>query len=410
VVEKPLAIGIVGAGTAGAAAATFLARAGHRVDLLECVPNPGPVGAGITLQPTGQYALARLGLREHVESHGARIDQLVATRRGGKPLVNLPYASVDPRLYGVGIHRGVLFQALFDAAKATTANVTCGVKIDKSIVRGETRVLVDDKGVEHGPYDLIIAADGSVCELHADAPRVKTKPYPYGALWYVTDDVDDHWTKQHTLHQAVDGAQHMLGFLPTGRTPGGTQRVVSLYWSIRADRVDAWRAGGLSAWRDQVLRVDPRAEAILDTVKDLSRVVFSRYRDVDMWPWHGDRIVFLGDAAHAMSPQLGQGANLALMDAMTLADCIASEPSVPAALECYSRTRRRHLAFYQFATRALTPMFQSDSKVLGWLRDVVFPHSRWFSPLRYRMVRAMCGIDRGIIRGPMKIADLLAPG
>ena len=308
-VEHPLSIGVVGAGTAGAAAATLLARAGHTVDVLECVPEPGPVGAGITLQPTGQRALARLGLLAEVEARSARIDQLICVRRGGKPLVNLAYADVDSRLYGLGVHRGVLFEALFAACKASGARVTCGIKITRCEQRDGKRVLHDERGTEHGPYDLVIAADGSVSELHVDAPRVTSKPYPYGALWIVVDDTFG-WTEQRALHQAVDGPQHLLGFLPTGIAPGRERNVVSLFWSLRVDQHDAWRAAGLAAWRTQVLRVDPRAEGILDKVSTLDSVLFSRYRDVAMYPWHADRIVFIGHAAHATSPQLGQGANL----------------------------------------------------------------------------------------------------
>lgn len=404
--DRPLQIGIVGAGTAGSASAILLARAGHRVTVLECVAEPRPIGAGITLQPTGQLALARLGLLDAVEARGARIDRLTCRRRGGKVLVDLPYADIDPRLYGLGIHRGVLFETLFAAARAAGATIHCGVKIARSERAGDARVLIDERGEHHGPFDLVIAADGSVCELHAEAPRVRSRPYPWGALWLVVDDPGI--SADRTLHQVVEGARRMLGFLPTGMAPGRDAPVISMFWSLRADQLDGWRARGLAAWRDEVLGLDRRAEPILDTLHDLEPVLFSRYRDVAMYPWHGDRIAFLGDAAHAMSPQLGQGANLALVDAVGLADAVAASPDdVPRALAAYSTARRRHLGFYQFATRALTPLFQSDSRVLGWLRDRVFPHSRWFGYFRRRMVRCMVGIDRGLLRAPMPLADVL---
>jgi 2-polyprenyl-6-methoxyphenol hydroxylase-like FAD-dependent oxidoreductase len=122
--------------------------------------------------------------------------------------------------------------------------------------------------------------------------------------------------------------------------------------------------------------------------------------------WHGERIVFIGDAAHATSPQLGQGANLALWDAMCLADAFADRGEPAAALAAYTAMRRRHLNYYQLATRALTPLFQSDSRVLGWLRDLVFPTSGWLPPLRRRMVRTMAGLDRGIVRRPIPLDEL----
>lgn len=130
--------------------------------------------------------------------------------------------------------------------------------------------------------------------------------------------------------------------------------------------------------------------------------------------WHGERIVFIGDAAHATSPQLGQGANLALWDAMCLADSFVDRGEVAAALAAYTALRRRHLNYYQLATRALTPLFQSDSRVIGWVRDLVFPTSRWLPPLRRRMVRTMAGLERGIVRRAIPLTELrrlaLPPG
>ncbi len=404
---NPRTIAIVGAGTAGASVGTLLARAGHRVVVFERVADPKPVGAGITLQPTGQATLVRLGLFDAIRARGAHVDRLHVRKRSGGVLMDLPYAAVDPELWGIGIHRGVLFETLFGALRASTAEIRCGVAIAKTELAADGRYLIGDDGARHGPYDLVVAADGGVCELHHAATRVRSTPYGWGALWIVAEDPGGTFTNARTCAQIVDRAHHMLGFLPTGLGPRGDKPMVSLFWSIRADRVEAWRAAGLAPWRDTILGFEPRAEPILDTLNGrLDGVLYSRYHDVAMWPWHGDRLVFLGDAAHATSPQLGQGANLALIDAVTFADCFAATDDVSAALAAYSAARRRHLNYYQFMTRALTPFFQSDSRVLALLRDLTFPVSRWLSPLRRRMVRTMCGIDRGILRRPIPIAEV----
>lgn len=397
-------IAIVGAGTAGSASAIALARAGHEITVFEQVADPRPVGAGITLQPTGQAALAALGLLERVLDHGARIDRLTCTRRGGAPLISLSYGSVHTALFGIGMHRGVLFELLFSTARTAGATMHCGVRIASSPCDRDGRWLVAEDGTRHGPFDLVICADGSVCELHGEAPRVHTRPYPWGALWIVADDPGI--ARTHTLTQVVDGARRMLGLLPTGRDPSGRE-VTSLFWSLRADRVDAWRSAGIDAWRDEVIAFDPRAAPIVEPLVDLESVVFTRYRDVSMWPYHGDRIVFIGDAAHAMSPQLGQGANLALVDAVTLADAIARTPSLDEAIATYSRARQRHLAFYRFATRLLTPMFQGDSRMLGWLRDIGFSIAQRLPWIERRMVRAMVGIERGVLRPSMPLHDVV---
>jgi 2-polyprenyl-6-methoxyphenol hydroxylase-like FAD-dependent oxidoreductase len=389
-----LAIAVVGAGTAGAAAATLLARAGHTVTVFERVADPRPVGAGITLQPTGQAALARLGVLDELVPRTAPIERLTAVRAGGKYLVDLPYGEIDPRIRGLGTHRGVLFETLLGALRGTTAELRFDHAIASTHADADGRWLVDQRGAKHGPFALVVAADGSISALHAAAPLRYDRPYAWGALWVVANDPG--FGAERRIWQVVDGCHTMLGFLPTSPT------LVSMFWSIRADRVDAWRAAGLVKWRDHVLRLEPRAEPILDAIDDIAQVKFTRYRDVSMFPWHGDRIVFLGDCAHAMSPQLGQGANLALVDAVALADALA-EHDIARALPAYSHARHRHLAFYQFATRALTPLFQGDSRVLGWLRDRIFPTSRWFPYLRRRMTRAMVGIDRGLVRSPLPL-------
>ncbi len=396
-------IGIVGAGTAGAAAGILLARAGHAVTVFERVADPGPVGAGITIQPTGQVALARLGILADIVARGARIDRLHVDRANGRALIDLPYGDVDPGIYGIGTHRGNLFTALVTALGASGAELRCGVGIASCELAAAGRWLVGIDGARHGPFELAIAADGAVCELHDDA--VRRAAYPWGAVWLVAPDPGG-FTEARTIHQLVDGARHMLGILPTGLAPGTETRVVSLFWSIRHDRVAAWREAGVAAWRDQVLRLEPRAAPMLAPLDDLREVLFARYHDVAMWPWHRERLVYLGDAAHGTSPQLGQGANLALMDAIALADALAGETDLATALAAYSAARRRHLAYYQFMTRALTPFFQGDSRVLGWLRDRIFPTSKWLRYLRYRMVRTMCGLDRGLLRAPLPLAEL----
>jgi 2-polyprenyl-6-methoxyphenol hydroxylase-like FAD-dependent oxidoreductase len=403
-----LRIGVVGAGTGGAAAAILLARAGHDVALFERVATPGPVGAGITLQPTGQVVLARLGLLDAIAARATRIDGLLCCRPDGRAVVDLRYADLDPALHGLGLHRGVLFEALFAAARAEPrVAVHGGVAIASTTLDGGGRWLVGRDAARHGPFDLVVAADGSVSELHASAGiPVRARPYPWGALWFVAIDRGTTLTDDRQVVQVVDGPRRMFGLLPTGRAPRGDDLVVSVFWSIRADRVAALRAGGLAAWRAEALALNPRAAPILEQVTDLAQLTFTQYRDVRMRRWHGDRIVFIGDAAHATSPQLGQGANLALWDAMCLADVVAAHGDVALAVAAYTAARRRHLDYYQLATRALTPFFQSDSRVLGWVRDLVFPVSRWLGPLRRRMVRTMAGLDRGMVRRPIPLEEV----
>ena len=388
-------VGVIGCGTAGAAAAILLARGGCEVTVLERVAELRPVGAGIIIQPTGQAVLARLGLLDTIMARGARLDRLWLRSPNGRTLVDLHYAAVDRAWFGIGIHRGVVFEALLSAARAEPhITVNTGQPIRGLRHDGPRTYITTAAGGEHGPFDLIVIADGATSELRAAAGKTtRDTMYPWGALWFVAEDRDRVFTRE--LYQVAVGAKQLYGVLPTGFGPGGDVPVVSLFWSIAARELESWRARGLAAWKTDVLALDARVRFVLDAVTSQDQVTFARYRDVVMPRWHDRNVVFIGDAAHATSPQLGQGANLALVDALLLADALvgakASGRAIETALERYTRERRQHLRHYQWMTRALTPLFQSSSRVFGWLRDVTFPLGNAFPPTRNLMIRTMAG-------------------
>ena len=189
-------VGIVGAGTAGAAVAILLARQGAEVSVFERVHEPKPVGAGIMLQPTGQAVLARMGLLQPIAERGARIDRLWFRTPSGRTIVDLQYAAIDRDWHAYGIHRGLLFDTLYTAAcREVTVSTGCemrGLRRD-----GAATYLVCKDGSERGPFDLIVIADGAVSELRTSAGTTKRDAqYPWGALWFVADDPDGVYTRE----------------------------------------------------------------------------------------------------------------------------------------------------------------------------------------------------------------------
>jgi len=187
----------------------------------------------------------------------------------------------------------------------------------------------------------------------------------------------------------------VIGLLPTGHGPQGGPRQVSFFFSLRADRLEAFHAGDFEGWKAGVLEDVPEAAPVLEQLISHDSLLFSSYHDVVMWPWNTERVVYLGDAAHAMSPQLGQGCNLALLDAWFLSEALRGTESVPDALFRYSRIRRWHLNWYQLITRWLTPFFQSDLVWLQPLRDVGMAWASRVPWVRKQMVAAMAGVSRG---------------
>ena len=111
-------------------------------------------------------------------------------------------------------------------------------------------------------------------------------------------------------------------------------------------------------------------------------------------PFRG-RIVLLGDAAHAMSPQLGQGVNMALLDAQALADALATRAPLADALVDYARRRCGHLGVYQRLSRWLTPLFQSDRQGAARVRDLAFGPLGRLPLARGQMLRILTGTKQG---------------
>ena len=195
-------------------------------------------------------------------------------------------------------------------------------------------MLTDDQGREHGPYDLVVAADGARSVLRAALPVRRDRAYRWGALWTILPDPDGRCTG--VLDQFFDGTHRLLGLLPPGVPPHLGTRTVSLFWSVRADRLPAVRAAGLDGAEGARCARWRRAPRRCSTGWSPSTARPAVYRDVRLARWHADGLAVVGDAGHAMSPQLGQGANLALMDAAALADApphalAAYTPRAPAA-------------------------------------------------------------------------------
>ncbi|MCW5774068.1 MAG: FAD-dependent monooxygenase [Rhodospirillaceae bacterium] len=391
------AIAIVGCGMAGQAAALLLHRAGHRVEIFERFESARPVGAGLLLQPTGLAVLERLGLAEAALAHGAKVRRLLGHNLTGRVVLDVSYRHYRADGFGLGIQRGTLFGLLHEAVLRDGIALATGTEIAEIETAPPVR-LVDMRGRRHGPFDLVLAADGADSPLRKRHRTDAHAPlYPYGALWTIRDSREG---PTDVLRQVFDGPQRMAGLLPIGRLPAQPEgtRQVAIFWSLRHDCYDAWRAAGLDAWRRELDGYWPDYAAHIAGIADPAAFLYTRYRDVVLRRPARERLLFLGDAAHGTSPQLGQGANLALLDAAALADALSEDDGIDAALARYVRARRAHLRFYQWASRWLTPFFQSDIAWAGHLRDALMGPLGRLPIARGEAAALMAGVSLGPFR------------
>lgn len=393
----PLHIAIAGCGPAGLAAALLLHRDGHRVRLYERFDTPRPIGSGLLIQPTGLAVLEKLGLDTALKAHGAHVDQLIGKAvRSGATVLDVRYSALgSPARAGIGIHRAALFAILHDAVLAAgiPVHTACDITGSETGAAGKRTLLLAD-GRREGPFDLIVDALGTRTPL---APPTG-KELAYGALWASLDWPENSALNPHALEQRYRAASIMAGVLPIGTAPHDAKAKAALFWSIKGADVAAWREAGLEAWKSDVRAVWPAVEPLLEQITDADQLIFARYAHRTLKTSGEAGLVHIGDAWHSASPQLGQGANMALLDAWALALGLREGSDVSDAIARAIAYRRFHVWLYQVLTAFFTPVYQSDSRAIPFLRDrLVGPVSKvWPAPgIQAALVSGLVGAPLG---------------
>ena len=366
-----LNIAIIGAGPAGLAAAVYLSRAGHSVSILEQFKSAAPLGSGLMLQPTGLSVLADLGLLPAIMALGNRIDRLYGEdAKTGRMVLDVRYAALKKNRFGLAVHRAALSSVLHDAVKEAAIPVTASCEITALEQQSAGAVLVEKSGRRHGLFDLVVDCSGARSKLRGDSPP--PRELAYGALWASLDHVPNGRDDQ-ALVQRYDRASVMIGVLPMGRPALGGRRQAAFFWSIKPRNYAAVQAAGLPAWKHSVQALWPQAQPYLDQIHSFDQFTLARYGHHTMRRPYAQRTAFVGDSAHSASPQLGQGANMALLDAKALANALENNRNVNEALDYYAKSRRSHMRLFQALSAAFTPFYQSDSTSLAWIRDRLVP-------------------------------------
>lgn len=357
-------ISVVGAGPSGLAAALMLARQGRDVVVFERFEQAGPVGAGFMLQPTGLAVLDVLGLTAAVEAMAQPIDHIFGREaRRGRVVLDVRYGDLKRPRLALGVHRAALFDVLFRAC------LDAGVRFEtgREMRAAEAGRLTDAAGVVTPAFDLVIDASGARSRIAAGlgaAPR----PLAWGALWATVPWPGAPFDPR-ALQQVYRGASKMVGVLPVGARPDGPDRLATFFWSLRTEDHAAWREAGLDRWKAEVRALWPETAGLLDSLADPEQLTLARYGHHTLARPVADRLAVIGDAAHSTSPQLGQGVNMGLLDAWTLAEAMVSHPDLSDALTAYAAARRAHVRLYQALSLVFTPFYQADGRVLPWIRD-----------------------------------------
>jgi 2-polyprenyl-6-methoxyphenol hydroxylase-like FAD-dependent oxidoreductase len=310
---------VVGGGIGGLCAAIALRRAGHEVTVFERTGRLEAAGAGITLFTNAMHGLDALGMRESVATRAAAARKIAILLADGRELASTPRDLFDG---AVAVHRGDLQAVLAD----TAGEVRLGTEVTGL---GDSVVRLADGSEERA--DLVVGADGVHSLVRRSLwPDSRPRYAGYTAWRGVTELALDpgRWTESW-------GAGERFGLIDLGA--GRT------YWfaTKNAPEKEGDEPGGR---RDELLRrFSDWHEPIRDVLEAAQEEAILR-NDVyylDPLPaWSKGRVVLLGDAAHATTPGIGQGAAQAIEDAVVLVRSLAEHPSVSEALADYETKRR----------------------------------------------------------------------
>ena len=364
---------IVGAGIGGLAAAVALRRIGIQALVIERAANIHEIGAGLSIWSNAVNALRELGLESQVMASASVVERTVTYTSQGR-LISKTELSEVTRIAGapgVCIHRGILQKILFDAL--TQGSVRTSVRC--AGFEGSTVILENGECIE---ADVLVGADGIHSIIRQQLHGAEVPRYGGYTCWRgMSPDVRGLLPERSAL--LVMGSGSQFGAWPCG--PG------KLYWFLTknvAPGTTQAKASALAVCRDWAV---PVAEIVAGTPEDamLQNDIIDR---LPMRWWGRGNVTLLGDAAHATTPNLGQGACQALEDAVVLAHCLSETNPVEAALRKYEDFRLPRTSEIIRESWRTGKVLQLDSRVLEWLRNW-FMGSRVGARLEMRLFRRL---------------------
>lgn len=342
---------VVGGGIGGLSAAIALGKRGHRVELVERAARFEGIGAGLIMAPNATRALALLGV--DLEPVGQPLESLLVTRVDGTVLNR-----IDPRRFTgrfgpiYALTRPALHAAL---SAALPTSVT--VRLNTSV----TSVTHDPKGAdvtlstgEARRFELVVGADG----LHSHVRELVLGAVQYR---YTGTTCWRGLTSNFGLTHAVEawGGAKRVGAVPL--------RENQLYYYVVCE---APRRTPSPSFADFKARfADFRALAPLFEGLTAEPPLHHDLEELEAPVWGTGRVLLLGDAAHAMTPNQGQGAAMAIEDAVALAMVLAQSPE--RALERYTELRHQRVRQVQLDSRRLGAVAHWRNPAARWVRDVV---------------------------------------
>ncbi len=353
---------VVGGGIGGLALARALARQRVSVDLIERAPALRALGAGITLGANAMRALRAVGCADAVAARGLVMTSAAITARDGGHLSQTRFDALAAR-YGAAyaIHRGALHEALAEGLD-DRVRVRCGTTVTALDDHGADGVDAQLSDGSRARYRAVVGADGLRSTVRTLVFGPREPSYAGYTCWRWTGVVAG---EQPAMVEAW-GRGARVGIVPLA---GGEVYAFFVADAPRGTPADATAAMPASV-RARFADFGGDVPRVLASMRDDAPLLHHDIEEVEQTPWCRGSVALLGDAAHAMTPNFGQGAAMAIEDAVVLARELVAHRDAASALRAYEARRRPRVEGIQRDARRFGAVGQWRSPLAAWARDL----------------------------------------
>jgi 2-polyprenyl-6-methoxyphenol hydroxylase-like FAD-dependent oxidoreductase len=349
---------VAGAGIAGLATGIALRQAGVDVEIVERSRELREIGAGLMIWPNGTRALKTL----HVDVRTLVVNTITLANSRGRRLTELP-ADAALQRYGSDVsfvHRADLQAALADSFDRTRIRLGCHVE---GFVEGEANVEVTFRDGTVAAADFLVGADGLRSAVRRQLLGDADPTYLGSTIWRglapreaiaLPTGVGMNWWGR--------GSEFLAFHLADG----------NIYWAGVTKEPPGEKPGPEGHKRDLLERFGSWTQPVPALINATDEAAILRNDMYDRAPaphWSGARVTLVGDAAHPMTPNQGQGACQALEDGVAMGESFARASSVAEAFQLYERRRLRRANRVVTLSRQATRGVQIDNPLLCALRD-----------------------------------------
>ena len=381
-------IAVVGAGPAGLVAAIAAHKLGFGVNVFEQAADFAQVGGGVMIHSNGQRVLAWLDVLESFRPQMVAVTQGIIEGERGKILTEIDFTEINvPHNRVAVVWRYQLQEHLLKAAREAGIEINFNHRLsDLNASDAMTTLKFENGG--NAAADIIIAADG-VNSRTREASGIEFEKNPIGEGWIRGASETHLSNKAFREIWGDDGRRFGIAPLTDGKTYFYARVPLGEWETIRDNRLDKW----IESWQN--FGVDPIK--ILRGVRDWQKINYSELYEIRAENWAKPPIFLVGDAAHAMTPNVGQGANSAMVDALILMQMLKQAENDNRSLtevgRLYTNLRRPFVTKIQSTARQSGELAAKTSTAAHLARNLLFAASRNFGFLRRRNLLITAGYN-----------------